>query len=175
MTRIVSKRHIVKFYFSIIIATIFFVAMATFLLFIYSEAADKGGLKFKDKIAPIFSVGCYVFAVYSVYCYIKNAPKITLDNNFISFNSETFTITEIKKVELTGKRPFRYAIDFPMEAATLTFSNGEVRYIFDDMYSNAWEIKSYLKQVVIDKKSFIQNADVFVDRDAVAGDSYENI
>ena len=49
MTTIVSKRHIFKFYFSIILGTLFFVAMATGLLFIYNKSADKGELKAKDK------------------------------------------------------------------------------------------------------------------------------
>ena len=173
MTTIVSKRHIFKFYFSIILGTLFFVAMATGLIFIYNKSADKGQLKAKDKLMPIFSIACYAFAGYSLYRYIKNAPKITLDKEFIIFNNQTYSISDIKKVTLTGKRPFKYAINFPMEAATLTFKDSETKYIFDDMYSNSWEIKSFLKQVVIDKKDFIQASNSTVDKDAVESDFYE--
>ena len=173
MTTIISKRHFFKFYLSIIFGTLFFIAMATALLFAYNKSADKGQLKAKDKLMPLFSIACYSFAGYSLYRYIKNAPTIRLDKDFINFNSQTFSITDIDKIELTGKRPFKYAINFPMEAATLTFNNGETKYIFDDMYSNSWEIKSFLKQVVIEKKDFLQTDNSPIDKGAVESDFYE--
>jgi len=173
MTTIVSKRHFLKFYFSIIFGTLFFVALATGLLFIYNKTADRRQIKAKDKLMPIFGIACYAFAGYSLYRYIKNSPKITLDTDFITFNNQTYSLADIKKVTLTGKRPFKYAINFPMEAATLTFNNNEIKYIFDDMYSNSWEIKSFLKQVVIDKKDFVEAINSTIDKDAVASDFYE--
>ena len=173
MTTIVSKRHILKFYFSIIFGTLFFVALATGLLFIYNKSADGGQMKAKDILMPIFAIACYAFAGYSLYRYIKNAPKITLDRDFISFNNQTYSITDIKKVTLTGKRPFKYAINFPMEAATLTFNNNETKYIFDDMYSNSSEIKSFLKQVVIDKRDFLKSESSPIETVEIASDNYE--
>ncbi len=122
---------------------------------------------------PIFSIACYAFAGYSLYRYIKNAPKITLDKEFISFNNQTFSLTDINNVELTGKRPFKYAINFPMEAATLTFNSGETKYIFDDMYSNSWEIKSFLKQVVIDKNDFFVPTENQIDKSSLNSEFYE--
>lgn len=147
--------------------------MATVLLFVYNEQADKGNLKTKDKLMPIFSIACYAFAGYSLYRYIKNAPTITVDKDFINFNSQTFSLADINKVELTGKRPFKYGINFPMEAATLTFNSGETKYIFDDMYSNSWEIKSFLKQVVIDKKEFFEPTENIIDTISLDSDYYE--
>lgn len=173
MITIVSKRHLFKFYFSIIFATLFFIVLATGLLSIYSTSANNGQLKAKEKLLPIIGVAIYAFAGYSLYRYIKNAPKVTLDKDFITFNNQTYSISDIKKVTLTGKRPFNYVVDFPMEAATLTFNNNETKYIFDDMYSNSWEIKLFLKQVVIDKKDFVYNINTAIDKDAVASDFYE--
>lgn len=96
--------------------------MASAILFGYNKSLDKGQLKAKEKLMPIFSIACYAFAVYSLYRYIKNTPTITLDKDFINFNSQTFSIADIDKIELTGKRPFKYAINFPMEAATSSIS-----------------------------------------------------
>ncbi|MFD2918604.1 hypothetical protein ACFS6H_02710 [Terrimonas rubra] len=158
MTTIISKRHIVKFYFSIIAATLFFLAIATLLLLVYYNQLDKGTLKIPENLMPLFSLACYAFAGYSLYRYAKNAPTITVDNDFIKFNDQVYSLNDIKDLKLTGKRPFKYLIAFPMEAATLTFKNGETKYIFDEMYSNSWEIKSFLKQVVIDKKNFVELA-----------------
>ncbi|MEO6454895.1 MAG: hypothetical protein ABIN97_12515, partial [Ginsengibacter sp.] len=122
---------------------------------------------------PIFSLGVYLFAFYTVYRYFKNAPKIQVDNDLISFNKETFAWTDLKKIELTGKRSFQYLIDFPMEAATLQFNDGQIKYIFDDMYENSWEIKSFLKQVIIDKKTFIKTDNQSIDPVYINTDFYE--
>ena len=130
--------------------------MAAVLLYIYFKELDKGNSSLKGILMLLFSISCFAFAVYSLYRYIKNAPIISLDKDFINFNNQTFSLADIDKIELTGKRPFKYAITFPMEAATLRFKNGETKYIFDDMYSNSWEIKSFLKQVLIDKKDFFE-------------------
>lgn len=143
------------------------------LLFIYNKELEKGNTSPKGILMPIFSIGCFAFGIYSLYRYIKNAPTITLDKDFINFNRQTFSLKDIDKIELTGKKPFKYAIYFPMEAATLTFNNGETKYIFDDMYSNSWQIKSFLKQVVIDKKDFFEQAEYVIDKSSLNNDYYE--
>ncbi|MEX6690088.1 hypothetical protein QTN47_21445 [Danxiaibacter flavus] len=173
MTTIVSKRHFYKFYLSLVLGTFFFITIATVLLFTTNKSEKKEQLKAKDKLIPLVSIACYGFAGYSLYRYIKNVPTISLDKDFISFNEKTFSIADIDKLELTGKRPFKYAINFPMEAAMLTFRNGETKYIFDDMYSNSWEIKSFLKQVVVDKNNFCQISSSIIDENSVAADFYE--
>ena len=173
MKTIISRRHIFKFYLSIILTTFFFLGIATVFLFFYNNQPDKGNLKPKAQLMPIFSIACYAFAGYSLYRYIKNAPNITLDKDFINFNSQTYSLADISKIELTGKRPFKYAVNFPMEAATLTFNSGETKYVFDDMYSNSWEIKSFLKQVVIDKKDFFEPTENQIDINSVNSDYYE--
>jgi ABC-type multidrug transport system fused ATPase/permease subunit len=147
--------------------------MATGLLFIYSQTINERESNAKDILMPIFSIACYAFTGYSLYSFIKNAPKITLNKDYITFNKQTYSISDIKKVTLTGKRPFKYAIHFPMEAATLTFNDNERKYIFDDIYSNSWEIKSFLKQVVVDKKDFIELSNSTIDKNSLESDYYQ--
>ncbi len=173
MISIVSKRHILKFYLSISLVILLFITVATAFLFTYNKKIDKGQLNAKEKLLPIFSIACFAFAGYSLYAYINNVPTISLSKDFINFNKQRFSIADIEKIELTGKKPFRYAINFPTEAATLQFKNGETKYIYDDMYSNAWEIKSFLKQVVIDKKEFIESNISQIDKDTAASDFYD--
>ncbi len=127
----------------------------------------------KEKLMPIISFGCYVLTGYTLYRYFKNVPKITIDQNFISFNKQIFAISDIEKVELAGKKPFKYVGEFPMEAATIVFSNGEIKYLFDDMYSNIWEIKSFLHQILIDQKNFKKIAILKDNEEAVKADVYE--
>lgn len=173
MTTIVSKRHPIKFYFSIILVTIFVIGIGLSILFFYQDFVNKGQLKPTEKLMPVFSMAFFVIAVYSVYQYFKNAPIITLDKDFITFNNQRFLLTDIKDVILTGKQPFKYGINFPMEGAKLTFNSGETKYIFDDIYSNSWEMKLFIKRVVIDKNNFLQGDQSTIDKNAVARDFYE--
>lgn len=173
MTAIVSRRHYIKFYLSIALGTAFFVAIGSALLFIYYRHASEDKLQIKNTIMLLFGLACYALAVYSLYRYNKNVPKIILDGGFISFDDQVYAIADINRVRLTGKQPFLYIVDFPMEAAMITFSNGDTKYIFDDMYSNSWEIKSFLKQVIIDKKDFHQQNAAITDKNTGIGEVYE--
>ncbi|PVD50842.1 hypothetical protein DC498_17900 [Terrimonas sp.] len=172
MTTIIARRHFYKFYLSIIFGTLFFVTLATFLLFIYIKSVGKEQLMPSRILMPVFSIVCYFFAAYTLYRYIKNVPKIELNKNFIAFNKEVFALCDIKSVVFTGKRPFKYLVDFPMEAATLTFNSGKTKYIFDEMYANSAEIKSFLKHQVIDKAAFFPTIVPLPDSNIVEGDSY---
>jgi len=173
MTPIVSKRHPLKFYLTIVLTTMLYIAIATAILFDYKNSFDTGRLKAKEKLLPILAIASYAFAGYTLYRFIKNAPKITLDKEFITFNSQTYSTAHIDKIDLTGKQPFKYAINLPMEAATIKFVNGDTKYIFDDMYSNSWEMKSFLKQVVINRKEFSKSNSSTIDNEAVVSDFYE--
>jgi ABC-type multidrug transport system fused ATPase/permease subunit len=173
MTTIVSKRHFFKFYFSLILATLFYLSIGTVLLFIYINEIFSGSIALKTHAMPVFFIACYAIAGYSVYRYFKNAPNIILDKNNITFNKQTYSIADINEVTLTGKHPFKYGFNFPMEAVTITFNTNETKYIFDEMYSNTWEIKSFLKQVVIDNKYFFDPSEYTVDIHALTLEFFE--
>lgn len=172
MHTIISKRDILKFYFYTIIATLLLVAVGSGLLYNLIRTAGKNESK-AILLFPLFSIACYVLAVYNLYRYNKNTPKIKLDQDSITFNKKTYPLSDLKKVELTGKQPFKYIFNFRMEGAALTFNDDNAKYIFDDMYSNSWEIKSFLQQVVLDKKDYFQRMISPIDKDAVVRDSYE--
>lgn len=153
--------------------TIFVIGIGLGILFFYQDLESNGKLKPTQRLMPIFSFIFFALAVYSVYQYFKNAPVITLDRDFITFNHQRFLLTDIKEVVLTGKQPFRYGINVPMEGAKLTFNSGETKYIFDDVYSNAWEIKLFIKQVVIDRSDFPDQGHATINSHAAGGDFYE--
>lgn len=174
MTTITSKRHSLKFYVPLILATLFFIALATGFLFAHKKLLDRRRVKTKEIFMPIFSAGCFAFAGYGLYRYVRNAPKISLNKDAITFNNQLFSLSDITQIILSGKQPFKYAIDFPMDAAKLTFNNGTTKYIFDDMYSNSLEIKSFLQKVVIDKTELSQPENPDYDADEANGDQNEN-
>ena len=39
-----------------------------------------------------------------------------------------------------------------MEGVMIVFKNKEVKYIYDDMYANTWQIKSFLERTVLKKE-----------------------
>ena len=122
---------------------------------------------------PIVGIPIIFLGFYTVYRYYKNTPKFRVDGNFISFNSLTYALSDIQKVTLTGKQGFPYIVSFPMEAATIYFNTGEQQVIFDDMYENAWELKHFLKQVVIDKKQFSISEKPFIDEVQFSNASFD--
>ena len=97
MTTITSRRHIFKFYVAIIAGALFFLGMGVFLIFVFMRRSDQGLTDPADYLMLILAIGVLFMAVYTIIQYHKNAPKIIVDDNFISFNTETFSLTEIKK------------------------------------------------------------------------------
>ncbi len=102
-----------------------------------------------------------------VYAYWKNSPKISIDEHTIAFGNERFYLKEIKKVILTGKMPFKLIIKFPMEGTALIFNDGTEKFFFDDLFSNSWEIKSFLEQTLIKKEEYIPSQVAKVDTNSI--------
>lgn len=106
----------------------------------------------KTYLMPIFGVLVYFIGFSFAKSYIKNTPKIILDFEKITIKNRTYYWKDIQNVKMTGKKGFGL-LSYQMEVTTLKFQNKITEYIFDDMYSNSWEIKSFIKQIVVDKKN----------------------
>jgi len=149
---IVSRRHIFRFYLSIIFGVLIFSGLGLAAMASFIKKFRDGTLAPKNIMLPVLGLGTLFMAGYTVYRYHKNAPKIVLTDDLISVGKKTYALSEITKLELTGKRNFRYLFYFPMEATTLYFADGTLLVLFDDMYENAWEIKSGLEQRVLTRR-----------------------
>lgn len=153
---IVSKRHKYKFYFSIGLVSVVFLGLGIISIYGFYYSYVNGNLQLKNYPLPFFGFGCLVMPLYSVYQYFKNSPKIELDKDSIKLKwrtrEEFYYLSSFDNIELTGKIPFRYIIRFPMEGITIKIKNGKTIYLFDDMYSNTWQIKKFLEDIVINKK-----------------------
>lgn len=155
MTVIKLKRHPIKFYTVLIFTFLFLAALGTLILFASVDLLQKNNPETKHYFLPFFSIASYFCAFLIVYTYWKNSPKISIDKHSITFGNERFYLKEIKKVILTEKIPFRLIIRFPMEGTTLIFNDGTEKFFFDDLFSNSWEIKSFLEQIVIKKTDYV--------------------
>lgn len=154
MKAIESKRHITNFYVSVAFGFLFFTVLGVFLISLFFNEEER--IKEDSNIYMLFSVGVFFIfvAFYTIYQYLKNVPKIIIERNNIFFNKEMFRLDDIQFVNLNYKVPFRYVFKMPMEGFYIEFKNGKEKFVYDEMYSNIWEIKDYLKQVVIDKKEY---------------------
>ena len=162
-----TKRHPIRFYLTVVFAFFLFTALGSFMIYLYFDASKKGQAEPKTMFMLPFGIAVLFMAFYTLRQYIKNSPKITVDENHISFGQERFLLTDIKSITLTGKIPFRYLIRFPFEGAVLEFENGTVKYIYSDMYSNAWRIKSFLEKTVIEKGSYHEHEIIRVKPDVI--------
>jgi hypothetical protein len=156
MDSLKTKRHIFKFYVLVIFVFVLFSSTGAVLFRTSFETFQKGQIELKDYFLPLAAALLIFMAFYSVYAYRKNSPIITIEpfRESIDFGSESFDLKDIKEINLTGKIPFRYIITFPMEGASMVFNNGIKKFIYDDMYSNSWQLKKYIDQVVIKKIEF---------------------
>ena len=174
MTIVETKRSKIKFYAIIVFSTIFYCGMGTMMLVMFSDHIASGKvLQAKNYSGPLFSCFLYFMAFYTIIRYIKNSPTIIVDNKQISFNKETHYWTNVAEINLTGKQPFKYLFSFPMEGAMIIFKDGTVKYFFDDMYSNSWKVKSFIQQVVINKKDICKIETHQIDKNEIKFGNFE--
>ncbi len=124
----------------------------------------NGEKEFRDYFFLLFGLGICVMTIRGVMQYLNNAHKvIEIDEEKIRFGKEIFYWTELDYMVLTGKQSLKFIIDTPTEASTFYFKNGQIRYIFDGVYSNTQNIKIFLEQVVHKKtisKIYFPNIDI---------------
>lgn len=155
MTQITSKENRKTVWLSIIFSLLFFTALGTFMIYIFYKMWLNNEVENKTYFMPIFGLLAYFIGFSFTKSYIKNTPKIILDFEKITIRNKTYYWKDIQNVKMTGKKGFGL-FSYQMEVTTLKFKDNITEYIFDDMYSNSWEIKSFIKQIVVDKKDKIE-------------------
>lgn len=147
-----SKKHPLKFYGAILLAFIFMIVLPTGfvwgIFFIYQT--DSRTSIFLAALLGLFYLPVLIIGIMRTYkSYIKNSFAITLNEDKIIFDNMTYALTDVQLVSLTGKPPLGKQKTTLQEAAVLKFRNGDFKYIFDDVYANAWQFKQALEQVVV--------------------------
>lgn len=154
MKIIETKRHPLKFYTALAFGFLFLCALGSFMIYIGLNNESNSQSNNKHISMLIFGGIIYLLAIWMIYSYWKNSPKITINSNNLKIGNEIYSLNSINDVILKGKVPFRFIINFPMEGTTILFNNGRDKILFDDMYSNSHEVKAFLEQVVINKQEF---------------------
>jgi hypothetical protein len=149
-----SKRHPIKFYLTTGLTFLFINALGALMIFVFVDAFRKGHPQNGDYAILLVGLAFIMLAFYTVWRYFKNTPLISIDASTITFGYENYQLADIDKIKLTGKVPFMFIIPFMMEGIELKFNKGTVKYIYDDMYANTWQMKSLLDRMIIQKKGF---------------------
>ena len=151
MTIIETKRHPLKFYMLLTFLSIFLLGMGTLLCYTgltkdFSKTTGKSNI-------PLIVAGVLFcsFAIWTIYVYFKNSPKVVITKTEIKIGHKRFPISFIKDVALTGKLPFKLIIPYPMEGTALLLNDDTEIFLYDDMYSNSHEIKSFLESEILKK------------------------
>lgn len=149
---LVSRKHLIRYYGIFLIAFVLwaFIPVATiWLLFsLYQTDARSAialGVIFLTFFLPITLV--VISKIYGEFRKYASAIKMTADE--IIFDTAIYPLSEIQFISLTGKPPLGKHKVMHEEAATIKFRNGDLKYIFDNIHTNAWKLKMALEQIII--------------------------
>lgn len=143
---IVSKRHPIKFYFSLVIISTILLGIGS--IFIFASIRDNN---YNGYFIFYFIVS---IAMYFNYKYITNSYKIIMNKNGINYRKQFYSWDDISDIKITGKRSIIFGAE--AECATLIFKNLKTIVIFDDIYYNSSEMKYFIQQIVIDKNEKLE-------------------
>ncbi|WP_447637496.1 hypothetical protein [Flavobacterium microcysteis] len=114
------------------------------LLLTYQFLTDKSVRQ------PSFGFLFIAIAVVINYTFFKNAPKIIVNKNGIKVGKKQYFWEDSLEIEITGKG--KGFIHSHYEATKIFFKNQKVVYVFENYYDNSPEIRSFINQIVINKK-----------------------
>ena len=160
MQTINSKYNLVRFYLGPALMFVLSGSLSVMLAFYSAHFLKKLSLVDMTGGTLIFFAGLtlFMFAIFIPVKYLKNAPRIHLDKETIRFgNREAFQLGNIREIRLTGKVPFSFLVNTPVEGSRIRFTDGTEKFIYDDFYYNAWQLKQFLFERTADKFSQTDN------------------
>ena len=148
MEEITSRRHWKKFYLNVFLLTLYFLWLAAAVGLLYKEALSLAG-----EIFIILICLCLVImALYTIIRYFKNAPEFCINTVSLTFNRKgTFFWKDLERIQMSGKWPFKFMLDYPREGMMLKFTGSKEIYVYDDMYANTAALKQFISHHIFNK------------------------
>jgi hypothetical protein len=128
------------------------IGTGTFTLYIFKDELAQNNEKIGLYLIPIFSLVFYYFSFKIITTYLKKGRKIILDSNTFNYGKESYNWSEIHSIILTGKNNFSFLSNGVKESTTIILKNGQKYIIYDFLYSNISEIKSFIQYNVLNNK-----------------------
>jgi hypothetical protein len=143
---VTGQRSFRHFYLAIFLLNFYLLGLAFIVWCLRNEALSEIGYFIMILMAAIL-----VFAaIYTAFRYYRNVPLISVDEESISLGNSIFYWKDLENIEMTGKRPFKFMWE-QKEGMLLKFQGQKEMYIFDDLYENISEIKSFVETVAVDR------------------------
>ncbi len=159
---LVSRKHPIRYYGVILLTFVFLTVFPAGIIWIITSLyeTDSRMAIFLGTLFLLFGLPAVVFgAVHTYKGYLKTSSNISLNKHEIAFDEAVYPLSEIQFICLTGKPPLgKYNVTLE-EAAAIKFRNGDMRYIFDNIYVNAWEFKFALEQIIQQEPTQISKID----------------
>ncbi|MCR6721534.1 MAG: hypothetical protein NVV59_14905 [Chitinophagaceae bacterium] len=100
MLPIISRRHPFKFYGLLLLLVALLSIMGSMPIANYIEAQQNGVPTTKQNVGALAGVTFLLMIIYVIYSFIKSAPRIVINRDFISFNKQGFSFEEIDQLNL---------------------------------------------------------------------------
>lgn len=148
-----SRFHFFRFYFALFIGTIFFLGMGSLLFGIFIwEIHDTSNIFVL--IARIIIAAAFIATgFYLPLSYFRQVPVIRIDEGKISFSvwgvGKTYYIRDIEDVRQDTKVPLKFFVSHKLPGTRLKFKDGDVHYIYRDLYANSWKINCWIEDVLV--------------------------
>jgi hypothetical protein len=155
MTTITLRRHPLNFYTVLAISFLGFIVMGAGLVGKGIKGAYNAHNEVSHYLLALVGLGLVWFAFKMVYSYYRNVPIVIISQHTIQIGSQTFRLEEITDVALKGKMVFPFLLSFLTEGTAMLFQDGTEKVLYDSLYSNSHELKSFLEQVVLKKQEYV--------------------
>lgn len=152
MKEIKLSRNNLKVYLIIGFSSIFYFGLGLFFTSHAFININQIGTSLSNILEIAFSCLLYFLGYYTIKCYLSNSMDVEIDKEKIIFNADVYHWEDALSISLRRKQPFKYIFNFPMEGIKIRFKNGDIKYIFDDLYYKTWQAKYLIQELVIDKK-----------------------
>jgi hypothetical protein len=134
-----------KYKIPLLITIVFFCLLFFIMPFIILNDGKSGRHEYLVIIFPILSL--FLF-----YSYSRSSPRIVLDDEFLTakylFYSKTYDWSAIKDIYLSKKENYMMQ---NMEATSILFDNGDKLNIWQDVYGNCEQLRSFISQKASEK------------------------
>ncbi|TRW25881.1 hypothetical protein FMM05_06565 [Flavobacterium zepuense] len=155
MDSVSSRRSFFHFYVSLTGLFALFCFLSFAFISTFLQEISKGNKENKIYFLPLLGIALLIAAFYLLIRYHKNTPKIIITEKSIQVNRRFYKLSYIKDVTYTGRQKFEDMLPHYKEAAKITFTNGDVVFIYDELYENSSELKMYLDALLNPEKTVL--------------------
>ncbi len=165
-----TRYHWLRFYTQIIFLTVFFLGMDTVIIKAFIDLLQSGTLSTGMFVLPALAFSLLAILIYFWNRILKTAKIVKVDMATISIGKDVYNLNDIESIWIDGKIKFPFFFRYLVYGTSIKFKNGPKRLIYDDFYTNAWQVKDFLHQTFELKQQYIPPKYSLPDKEVFAGE-----